>query len=355
MDAFPHSKTYSVSGLQCVGGGLNSQVYSFFLSYVSKGLKQRKSFVLKLYEEKAKKEALKEFKMLRILKEYSFTVPTVYPFEHNTHLMGKSFIVMEKLGGANGESFFNDEANALLFIRKMADKLSILHNLRLSGIYESTTLQKEYESSIQDMLDVMKLVGKRPSGLYAFSSIRQKLFAAAEKRIGELAFKKFQSTLIHMDYAPCHIIVSDSSCGVIDWADATIGDPSYDVALAYHYLRIGKVGNIDFGEYFVEQYKKYSGQRLDNLESCKDITVVKLALWSDLYPNYSKELMPFWNFFDQFVAGASMKLLGDLSVRRHQRWITQTQYHNQSLRSIDSVQRYVLKFLKKDRYYSIIS
>ena len=53
----------------------------------------------------------------------------------------------------------------------------------------------------------------------------KRLFGDAETLVG------FEPALLHADLGPAHLLVRDSSlAGVIDWADARVGDPALDYA-----------------------------------------------------------------------------------------------------------------------------
>jgi hypothetical protein len=62
-------------------------MYSFFSTFSSGGSKQRKEFILKLYNEDHQEKGRKEFALLNVLKEKNLPIQTAYWFEENNALL----------------------------------------------------------------------------------------------------------------------------------------------------------------------------------------------------------------------------------------------------------------------------
>jgi len=331
--------------------GATSVMYSFVLTYISEGLKQRKDFVLRLYKEGSEKNALKEFSLLKALKEYNIPVPTAYCFEADNRTMGKPFMIMEKIIGKSASLYLNDEVKAQIIVDKMAEILVRLHKLDPNCIQNSNVLQQQYELRQQRLLKIRFFINKRCMNFLGFCPLRQRRFIKAVKRLEEAKSKKFRPTLLHLDYEPDHVIVSNGQFIIVDWGEASIGDPAFDVAWAYHKLRLGReMAKTDLGEHFVKSYEKYMGQRLVNLQFNKDMVALEIALLFVLSPfhwsagkfrNYAKLVdLTFGNIFG--------KLLGAKELHRMQRLMAL--HHNKIYSNIEYIQSYATRYLERDRY-----
>lgn len=339
--------------------GADSKVYSFILAYVSKGVNQRKEFVLKLYRERYQRElSLKEFVILEALKERSFPVPETYYLDTGNTIVGTNFIVMERIPGKIAQSFLTDEAKAKVLVDKMAEILSRLHKLDPNCIPGSSVLQEQYDLGQRKLMKVEILTKKTPMCFFRGCSFRQQRFVAAVKRLEELELKKFRPAILNMDYTPSHFFVSNGRFAIVDWADALVGDPAFDVATAYHYLRIGKEREkLDLGEHFVNSYAKYAGEKLTNIQLCKDRVILKLALWSDLSPfrpSLESNVLLFAKLARLTLRRLFEKRASAFAV--HQQILQRARmrnHHNIALQNIDSVQNYIIAYLEKNRYSAI--
>jgi len=331
--------------------GTSAAMYSFFLTYLSEGLKQRKDFVLRMYGEGYEKDGPKEFVVLKALKEYNLPVPTAYYFEADKWIIGRPFIIIEKNVGKSASSYLNDEVNSQIIVDKMAKILVKIHELDPNRINGSNVMQEEYQLKQQGYLKIRFFISKRCMNFSGFCPLRQRRFMAAVKRLGEVKTKKFRPAILHMDYGPDHVLVSNRRFVIVDWGDASIGDPAFDVAWAYHKLRLGReMAKVDLGGHFVKSYEKYRGQRLVNLQFCKDMAALKLASWSGLSPfhahvskfrNYGKLVdLTFGNIFG--------KLLGPRAL--HELQGLMAGHHNSILSNIEYIQSYVTQYLERDRY-----
>jgi aminoglycoside phosphotransferase (APT) family kinase protein len=331
--------------------GATSMMYSFVLTYISEGLKQRKDFVLRLYKGGSEKNALKEFSLLKTLKGYNIPVPTAYCFEVDDRIMGKPFMIMEKIMGKNASHYLNDDVKAQIIIDKMAKILARLHKVDPNCIQNSSLLQQQYELRLQRLLKIRFFIKKRCMNFLGFCPLRERRFIKAVKRLEEAKSEKFRPTLVHLDYEPDHVLVSNGEFIIVDWGEASIGDPAFDVAWTYHKLRLGReMAKVDLGEHFVKSYEKYMGQKLVNLQFNKDMVAIEIALLFVLSPfrvgasqlrNYAKLVdLTFGNIFG--------RLLGAKGLHRMQRLMAL--HHNRVYSDIEYIQSYATRYLERDRY-----
>jgi len=118
---------------------------------------------------------------------------------------------------------------------------------------------------------------------------------------------------LHLDYGPDHVLVSNDQAVVIDWGEASVGDSAYDVAWAYHKLRLGRENKKDLGEYFVDCYQKVAGRRLPNLEYFKQAVALKMVYWCGLRPFHGSTLRNYARLFLMYFGD----VLGEVKRSRY--------------------------------------
>jgi aminoglycoside phosphotransferase (APT) family kinase protein len=70
--------------------------------------------------------------------------------------------------------------------------------------------------------------------------------------------------LVHVDYSPGNILwQGDQIAAVLDWEEASYGDPGYDVAYAYMHLHL--LGLENAARTFLEMYEVEAGHQVENL------------------------------------------------------------------------------------------
>ena len=184
----------------------------------------------------------------------------------------------------------------------MAKCLVDIHKVNLNCLEISDALQQQYEVKQKKLLDIRSFISKHCMSFLGFSPPHQRRLIAAIKRLGYIEPKKVCPGLLHLDYEPNHILMSNGQCVVVDWGEASVGDPAYDVAWTYHKLRLERENaDVDLGEYFVQCYEKYRGHKLVNIQFFKDAVAIEMARWCGLLHfggrssmNYAKIMLLFF-------------------------------------------------------------
>ena len=278
-----------VQNLRLIHQGTSSETYAFSLSYTVRGSKQSKSFFLRIFRKNFTANGVKEFKLLKVLKENNLPVPVVYYFEPDDLILKRAFMITEKLDGKKAADFLDEEESARVAIDKMAEILYAIHKLDPKLHPEFRTLQEQYIREQQNLLELLFWTKKISINIVKLLPYYQKRFAVAIKRLKVPKSKRFQYSILHNDYEPNHVLITNEHCGVIDWHLAVAGDPAFDVGHAYHELSLLRNDNqFDLGEYFVDCYRRHSGKELPNLQFCKDISALRLASWFKLFPFESR-------------------------------------------------------------------
>lgn len=330
--------------------GRTSLMYSFFGTFASEGYKQTKEFILRVYkEENDAEKGRKEFAILNALKEQNLPVPTAYCFEEHCEVLGKPFMIMERIMAKDASNYLNDEKNSKIIVKKMAKSLVNIHKVDPKHVENSNVLRQQYELKQQELLEARFFINKRSPRFLGFSPPHQRRFIAAVKKLTCIVPKKVYSTLLHLDYEPNHILVLNGRCIVVDWGEASIGDPAYDVGWTYHKLRLERENaKVDLGEYFVKCYEKYGGQKLVNLQFFKDNVAIEMAKWSGLLPFYGRRSRNYARLLSIFFGDFIGEFMRALHVYRKKKIMAG--HHTSVWTNIGYIQSYALRYLERDKY-----
>jgi aminoglycoside phosphotransferase (APT) family kinase protein len=326
--------------------GASSNMYTFLLTYTSGGVKHRKEFILRVFKRRVDSRCKAEFLLLKSLNEYHFSVPSIYHFEENSNTIGNPFIIMELVKGKSIGYYLDSSDNFHEHVDKMAEMLVKLHQLDPKAISNFDTLHSQYLARQQKVLNLKFFIdkfGKAP--LFYLPSQRQ--FVRLANRLGEIHLESYPLALLHLDYEPNHILVSDGKLVLIDWGEALIGDPSFDVALAYHKLRLGRdFSSMDIGEYFVKCYEKHMGYLPVNLEVFKSLVALEMAVWAGLSPFTGNKPSDYCRLVDLAIFGNIFGVFSSAIYRKRlrQRMLT---HHTPIWSDIDYIQNYAIQYLEK--------
>ena len=353
-DFLPSTTTdFTVHGLRMLDRqGRSSLMYSFFGTSTSESYKRTQEFILRIYKNEAGSDVekgRKEFMLLNALKEQGIAVPTAYFFEENCEALKKPFMIMEKIMAKEAAHYLKEENNSKIIVKKMAESLVGIHEVNLKYIINSDVLRQQYELNQRELLDNRFFIRRSCPSFLGFSPIHQRRFMAAVKKLRDIEPQKVRPTLLHLDYEPNHILVLNGSCIVVDWGEASIGDPAFDVAWAYHKLRLGRENaKVDLGEYFVKCYEEYSGQKLVNLQFSKDNVAIAMAKWSGLSLFSASSFRSYARLASIFFGDFIGEIKRMMYVRRLNKIMTG--HHTNDWTNIEYIQNYALRYLERDRY-----
>ena len=262
----------SISDVRRLHG--SNEVYSFSLTYPSKGYLQRIFLILKLYTKdlepvlnnfasspdfsflkyaypqlycEKNERCEKEFQILRNLERLNFGVPKVYLHELDSRFLASPFIIMKK-------EKLDRRTNCLEIATR---NLIRLHNLNLNtlGIKYLKTPVDPYFFARRCLLYfkfLLRIYRGHPKELARDFDFTLHWL---EKNVSSFPTPNY--CLIHGDY---HIydnatLNENSKMVVLDWEEATIGDPAFDAGYAFDRMWV------DFGEKtaerFAQEYMRY--------------------------------------------------------------------------------------------------
>jgi aminoglycoside phosphotransferase (APT) family kinase protein len=261
---------------------IGNSVYSFLLTYIDKGCKQRINLVLKTYGKGldpvlrtyAKCENLersaKEFQVLRGLERAGFPVPSAYLWERDSNVLGYPFIIVLK-----EELTRNSTNNISCFAKNLAS----LHSLDVTtlGIDALKAPEDTYAFARRCLLYIKIYLNLYPRHTKELKKDFEFAIRWLESNVSNARCPKY--SLLHGDYRAGinAIMTKDSRMVVMDWEDAEIGDPAYDVGISYARARV------DFGEKtaerFVQEYvRHFDGALAERLLFYKLVAHLRLAI-----------------------------------------------------------------------------
>lgn len=100
--------------------------------------------------------------------------------------------------------------------------------------------------------------------------------------------------VLHGDYALSNVIMGKDGVYVVDWAHATQGNASADVAMSYLIFMLD--GKEELGEKYIELYAKKSGTDVHYIKSW--ISVVAASYLPKCEAKYKEKLLQFVNVID---------------------------------------------------------
>jgi aminoglycoside phosphotransferase (APT) family kinase protein len=325
--------------------GQSSKMYSFMLTYFSEGTKRSKNLILRLFNRGFEERSEIEFLIQKSLNDQGFSVPIVYHFEKNSDAIGYPFIVMELIKGKSIGYYLDSGVNCSEFVNRMAETMVKLHQLNPKSIYNFELLHAQYKIRRQRIWELKFFIDKFGRAPVNYST-SQRLFLKAASRLDDINFNDCPLSLLHLDYEPNHILVSENKLVVIDWGEALVGDSAFDVAWAYHKLKLGRESSrVDFGEYFVKCYEKHMGSLPVNLQVFKNLVALEMCVWTGLSPfggnrlyNYCRLVdLACGNFLGTYTKGVYRKQL-------KQRMAT---HHTPVWSNLDYIQNYAIQYLEK--------
>lgn len=241
---------------------IGNKVYFFsVILKTEKGLTEKRNLILKIYSksldpvnrkyiiDECEKRCLREFEILKDLYNVNFPVPRVFLMETNRKFFGNPSIIMQR------EAI---DQKSSLNIASIARQLAILHSLDVKKLEISNTAipKSAYDFPQRCLLYLklyMNLYPKHREGLAKdFLSTIQYL----ESKVSDNSH--YRCCLLHGDYRLGLNILrtTDGRMLVTDWEDATVGDPAYDVGVAY--VRTESDFGRETADRFLKEYLTYS-------------------------------------------------------------------------------------------------
>jgi aminoglycoside phosphotransferase (APT) family kinase protein len=166
--------------------------------------------------------------VLRRVREAGVPAPEVIDRGTDSRLPGGRWIVMRRMPGAGFAPREATEVQVATTIGDVAHHLTTVRDVRLPGWgrvgEDGRGASESWPAWLRHFVDeaIAQLHGRVPASVAA----------AAHRAIDDIPAPA-QGSILHGDLALSHLLVDPRTgqvTGIIDWADAIIGDPLYDVA-----------------------------------------------------------------------------------------------------------------------------
>lgn len=350
-DALPHDATsVSVSNIRKLDEqGTTTAMYFFTVTFFSGDAEKRKEFALRIYKEGLEKIGSKEVILLKKLKLHGLPVPCVYCFEPNNSVIKHPFMIMERISEITAAHYLNTESSGKTIVDKMAENLVKIHEFDPNCLENFEALREQFELQKRRALEIRFFIKNHCMNFLGFCPYRQRKFIAAVKQLEDAMPEKSRHALLHLDYGPDHILISNGQITTVDWGEAAVGDPAFDVAWAYHKLRLGReTSKTDLGKHFVTSYERYLGERLTNLQFYKNMVAIELAFRFFCCPFNENKLHNCAKLVDLSFGNMIGRLLNERPMRNLRKILEN--HHTEVWRNIEYIQDYAIRYLERDRY-----
>jgi aminoglycoside phosphotransferase (APT) family kinase protein len=197
-------------------------------------------------------KAKREFKTFRLLNQHKVPAPEALYLDETGEVLGISGIVTRFV---KGKLIMDTPADPLDWARKLAKTLAKIHSIPcgeeeqkflLNGNSEATWFLKHDAPP-----DYMQ---NYPRGADVWHTLREHY----------PKIHKVSPALMHIDYWSGNILWHENEISaVIDWEEASYGDPVYD--LAYARMNMVLIGLPDAADEFIRIYESETGRALKNL------------------------------------------------------------------------------------------
>lgn len=162
--------------------------------------------------------AVDEFRLLKILHNAALPTPTPYVVDESGEILPTPYLVIEYI---DGQSEFAP-ADLSDYVAQVADELAQVHSL------DTTSLDLSFLPN--QTRTITERFGARPATLDT-ASIEARIWEALEP-VGTIP-QVNPSVLLHGDFWPGNLLWRDGRLvALIDWEDATLGDPLADFAIS---------------------------------------------------------------------------------------------------------------------------
>jgi len=256
-----------VVDLAMIAQGWETEIYSFSLEREVDYEMHSKELILRMYNgEGTEGKSSKEFKAMAKLHELKFPTAKVYHLETNRSVLGKPFVIMEKIDGQSMGKILETspsktrEEMVKLFCRIFVD----LHRLDTKQFLSDRSLFPDpsfYDTPEHYMNNLMN--NARQMLVHFSNTGFDQVLDWIEKNMKTIS--KGRMSPIHLDYHFDNVLIrSDGRPFVIDWTNFDIMD--YRMDLAWSLLLISTYGHPEARDYILGIYEDIAGNEVKDIE-----------------------------------------------------------------------------------------
>ncbi len=255
----PDREGLTVSQLEDITSGWETELYGYTLDYSEDGLPVSKRLVARFYPGRyAGGKAEKEFRVMGRLREAGYPVPGVHEVETDADALGVPFMVMDWIEGHSMmDDFLGTPIEELGPHLEAFTKLFVdLHRVDPAQVFPESPRFEDTSSYLEMALQrtARDLDERGPPWL------RPVLDWLDEHRHG---VSPGGCSVLHGDFHPGNVMVRpDISHAVIDWGASSLGDPRED--LMWTVLLASAFWEGPFGETILEAYQRAAGRAVSD-------------------------------------------------------------------------------------------
>ena len=253
----PEREGVTVSQLEEITSGWETELYGYTLDYSEDGLSVSKRLVARLYPGRhAAGKAMKEYTVMGRLGDAGYPVPEVHEAETDVNVLGLPFMVMDWIEGHSMmDDFLGTPIEELRPHLEAFTKLFVdLHRVDPAQVFPESPRYEDTPSYLEMALErtARDLEERGPPWL------RPVLSWLDEYRHG---VSPGRFSVLHGDFHPGNVMASpDGSHAVIDWGASSLGDFRGD--LMWTVLLASAFWGRPFGETILDAYQRTAGEEV---------------------------------------------------------------------------------------------
>ncbi len=247
-----------------ISDGWETIVYSFDAVWAG----QPDPVILRLYPAAdAVEKSTREFRGMRALKANGYPVPGVYYHETDAALLGKPFMIMERINGLPlGRVRWEDPAREPEYFTRLVQLLVDLHRLPTAPF--APLDPGDPADFLRNKLELGRALIVEQTGQRWAIPVLDWLDA----RVDDLLPSPLG--VLHGDFHPYNILVDRSDqLAVIDWGSIEVGDTRYD--LAWTLLLMATQRYPADHDRFLREYEQLSGQPVTGIAEFEVIAALR--------------------------------------------------------------------------------
>jgi len=253
----PDREGLTVSQLEDITSGWETELYGYTLEYSEDGIPVSKRLVARLYPGRyAAGKAEKEFRVMGRLREAGYPVPGVHEVETDADPLGVPFLTMDRI---EGHSMMDDFLGTP--IEELGPHLEAFTKLFVDLHRVDPALVFPESARFEDTPGYLEMALERTArGLDERGPpwLKPVLDWLDEHRHG---VSPGRFSVLHGDFHPGNVMARpDGSHAVIDWGASSLGDPRED--LMWTVLLASAFWGRPFGETILEAYQRAAGEEV---------------------------------------------------------------------------------------------
>ena len=270
-----------VSEVNSLSKGWETELYSFRLIFKEDKKKKEENLIIRLYPGKyADIKTKREFNSLVSLYNAGYTVPKTHILELDENIVGKPFIIMDRIIGIEmGEEFTkaleeNDREKIFTkILPRLCKSFVELHNLDWKVI--PNEIEDVKNLSPYFFIDRTLKHTKKSLNEYKLQILKPMLKWLKTNRDSAF-FEKI--SILHNDFHPHNIITSsdDGKDYVIDWPSCRVGD--YREDLAWSLMLTRAYTSPEISSAVLRLYEKELGSIVKNIEFFEVLSILRRFL-----------------------------------------------------------------------------